>query len=208
MPEPEASTNGRPRVTAILGTYRKGGVVDSAVEEILAAAREHGADTSKIYLIDKQIAFCTNCRHCTQEPGAGRGQCAVDDDMACILDEIARSQAIVLASPMNFFTVTAVMKRFIERLVCFAYWPWGKAAPTMREMAKDKRAVIVGASAAPSLVARLMTGMIGLMKKIARLLGAKKVDVLCIGLAARQEHQPLSERIKKKARKLGEKLVR
>jgi FMN-dependent NADH-azoreductase len=196
-----------PRVTAIIGTYRKGGVVDSAVEEILASAREEGAETSKIYLIDKHIEFCTNCRHCTQEPGASHGPCVQEDDMAAILDEIGRSQAIVLASPMNFFTVTAIMKRFIERLVCFAYWPWGKAAPTMRELAKDKRAVIVGASAAPSILARLITGMVGLLKKIARLLGAKKIDVLFIGLAARQPDQPLSEGVKKKARQLGKKLV-
>jgi multimeric flavodoxin WrbA len=48
--------------------------------------------------------------------------------MGAILDEIAASDAVVLASPMNFWTVTALMKRFIERLVCFAYWPWGMGA--------------------------------------------------------------------------------
>ena len=34
------SMNPQTRVTAIIGTYRKGGVIDSAVEEILASARE------------------------------------------------------------------------------------------------------------------------------------------------------------------------
>ena len=32
--------NDRPRVTAIVGTYRKGGVIDAAVDEILASAKE------------------------------------------------------------------------------------------------------------------------------------------------------------------------
>ena len=40
-----------------------------------------------------------------------------------LLNELERSDAIVLASPMNFWTVTAVMKRFIERLLGSA-WPW------------------------------------------------------------------------------------
>lgn len=26
---------------------------------------------------------------------------------------------------MNFGSVTAIMKRFIERLTVYAYWPWG-----------------------------------------------------------------------------------
>lgn len=117
------------KITAILGTYRKGGVIDSAVEEILVAAREAGAETEKIYLLDKRIEFCTNCRACTQQEGQGPGQCGTDDDMRWILDAVERSDALVLASPMNFWSVTALMKRFIERLVCFAYWPWGKAAP-------------------------------------------------------------------------------
>ena len=90
-----------------------------------------------------------------------------------LLDEIERSDAIVLASPMNFWTVTAVMKRFIERLVCFAYWPWGTAGPKMRNKPKTKRAVVVVSSACPSLLARLMTRMVGLMKSCAKLLGAK-----------------------------------
>ena len=71
--------------------------------------------------------------------------------MNAILDEIDRSDALVLASPMNFWTVTAVMKRFIERLICFAYWPWGMHAPKMRNKLKTKRAVVVVSSAAPSL---------------------------------------------------------
>jgi multimeric flavodoxin WrbA len=155
------------KLTAILGTYRKGGVIDSAVDEILASAREAGAETEKIYLIDKHIEFCTNCRACTQQAGEKRGQCPMADDMGPILDEIERSDAVILASPMNFWTVTAVMKRFIERLVCFAYWPWGAHGPKIRNKRKPKRAVVVVSSAAPAILARLMTRMVGLLKSCA-----------------------------------------
>ena len=126
------------RVIAILGTYRKGGVIDTAVDEILASAREVGAETTKLHLIDKHIEFCTNCRTCTQQEGPRHGECTLVDDMSGILDEIDRSDAIVLASPMNFWTVTAVMKRFIERLVCYAYWPWGSLGPKMRSKSRNR----------------------------------------------------------------------
>ena len=139
------------KVTAIVGTYRKGGIIDTAVNEILDSAKEDGFETKKIYLIDRQIEFCKNCRACTQLEGQGPGKCCIDDDMAGILAEIEGSDAIVLGSPVNFGTVTAVMKKFIERLVCFAYWPWGMNAPRVRDKEIRKRAVVVVSSAAPSL---------------------------------------------------------
>jgi multimeric flavodoxin WrbA len=195
------------KITAIVGTYRKGGMIDTAVDEILASAREEGAEVTKISLIDRQIEFCTNCRECAQQDGSLRGKCRFDDAMGAILDEIAASDAIVLASPMNFGTVTAVMKRFIERLACLAYWPWGSPAPKMRNTVKAKRAVLVASSAAPALVARPLTRMVGLLKSAAAVLGAKTVGVLFIGLAAQQLQPKMGERARRKARLLGKKLA-
>jgi len=194
------------KVTAIIGGYRKGRIIDTAVDEILAAAEECGAETSRIYLRDRSIDFCTNCRVCTQQEGSRRGACPLSDDMATILDELDRSDAIILASPVNFGTVTAVMKKFIERLVCYAFWPWGKAGPQIRTSLRDKRAVIVLSSAAPAIMTRLLTGSSGLLKKTAGLLGARTIGVLAIGLAALQEKQALPDRARRKARQLGRKL--
>ena len=53
-------------VTAIVGSYRKGGIIDTAVDEILAAAEQEGAEVAKIYLIDRHVEFCRNCRACMQ----------------------------------------------------------------------------------------------------------------------------------------------
>ena len=195
------------RVTAIVGTYRRGGIIDSAVDEILNSAKEEGFETRKIYLIDRQIEFCKNCRACTQQEGREPGKCCIDDDMVGMLAEIEGSDAIVLGSPVNFGTVTAVMKRFIERLVCFAYWPWGMNAPKARNKEMRKRAVVVVSFAAPSLLTRLMTRTGGLLKKTAGLMGARTVGVLFIGLSSREEEQQLPERIREKARYLGKKLV-
>ncbi len=195
------------QVTAIVGSYRKGGIVDSAVDEILASAKEAGADVTKVYLIDKHIEFCRNCRACMQAEGAKRGDCSQVDEMAAILDQIERSDAFVLASPMNFGTVTAVMKRFVERLACYGYWPWETMSPRLRDQQKTKRAVVVASSAAPAFIARLSTQIVGLLKKCAGMLGAGKIDVLFIGLAAKQPAQAITEHTRQQARRLGQKLV-
>jgi multimeric flavodoxin WrbA len=195
------------KITAIVGTYRKGGVIDQATDEILASARRHGAETEKIYLLDKHIEFCTNCRQCTQLEGPQRGKCSINDDMGGVLDLIENSSAIVLASPMNFWTVTALMKRFIERLVCYSYWPWGRHAPKLRNKRKDRKAAVVFSSAAPAIIVRLLTRISGLLKTAAAVLGARTVGVLSIGLIADKADPELSGRAKEKARKLGQRLA-
>ena len=48
------------KVVAIIGTYRKGRIIDSAAAEILRGASSGGADTEKIYLMDQHIEFCRN----------------------------------------------------------------------------------------------------------------------------------------------------
>ena len=91
--------------------------------------------------------------------------------------------------------------------MCFAYWPWGVPAPKPRSKRKTKCAVVVASSAAPAIMARLMTRMVGLLKSAAGLLGAKKTWVLFIGLAAQQPTPILSDRVRKKAQALGKRLV-
>ena len=100
-------------ILAIVGSYRKEGIIERAVDEILASAKERGAVTRKIILLDKRLAFCTNCRSCTQVAGENYGVCIHDDDMRDLLQEVAWADDLVLASPMNAGTVTAVMKIFI-----------------------------------------------------------------------------------------------
>lgn len=197
----------RVTVTAIVGSYRKGGMVDQAVDHLLAAAAEAGGVVKKIYLVDTQIEFCTNCRLCTQSEGAARGICRIADQMSNLLVELEASDAIVLASSVNFGTVTAVMKRFIERLVCYAYWPWGRPAPKVRKSQLFRNAVVVASSAAPAFLARFMTPVVKLLKQAAGLLGARTVGVLFVGLAARDERQELAAAVKKRAGVLGKKLV-
>lgn len=61
------------KIVAIVGSYRKDGVIDTAVEAVLAGAREKGANTHTIYLTEHHIEFCRNCRTCVQTPGQERG---------------------------------------------------------------------------------------------------------------------------------------
>jgi multimeric flavodoxin WrbA len=195
------------KVVAILGTYRRDGATAQAVEAILAGARERGATTTTIYLLDHPIEFCRNCRTCTQLEGVRRGACPQLDSLDLILDDLDTADSIILASPVNFFNVTALMRRFLERLVRYAYWPWGMLAPSERITHKTKKAVIVLSSAAPMILTRLFTGAPKALKTAASLLGAHTVDTLYLGLAAKSADIKLSPQTLSRARDLGTRLA-
>ncbi|MBI5446452.1 MAG: flavodoxin family protein, partial [Deltaproteobacteria bacterium] len=93
------------KVLGIVGSYRKGGAIDTLVSEVLCAAGEAGAETTKIYLVDRRIEFCTNCRRCTQVPGPDPGPCLHNDDLAEILRAYRLSDGLVLGAPVNFFNL-------------------------------------------------------------------------------------------------------
>jgi multimeric flavodoxin WrbA len=197
------------KVVAILGTYRKGGVTDSAAAAVLKGAEAVGAQTEKIYLIDKHIEFCNNCRACCQQPGSQRGQCVYQDDMNGILDTIESADAIVFASPMNAFSVTAVTKRFIERLLVYYYWPWGKlCAPKPRITHKNKKAIVITSSTMPSLMGRIMAGhILKLLRGTVPAFGARVVRTLFFGMVAPTPDWTLPEKQLKKCFDAGRKLM-
>jgi len=197
------------KVVGIVGSYRKGRVIDTAVSEILKGAQNKGAETSKIYLIDKHIEFCTNCRKCTQEKNAGnRAECVHDDDMKEILDQIDSADVLVLGSPVNFGNVTAVTKRFLERLIVYVYWRWETKIPKFRIKNMNKKAVTVTSSTCPAWLGRiLMRGSLKELKAAARCMGAKVVQSLYFGLVALSPDSTLNQKSLRKAYKAGEKLV-
>jgi NAD(P)H-dependent FMN reductase len=196
------------KIIALSGSYRREGTIERAVDAILQAAAEKGAETENIRLIESRIEFCRNCRKCTQLEGLQRGVCVQPDDMDDILKKIEAADGLVLASPVNFFGVTAVTQRFIERLVCYAYWPWGKPGPVTRVKDRGIKAVLVTSSAMPTALGRIFTRSLGGLKRAAQTLGAKPAGTLFIGKAALHEKQDLPQAILDKARKLGCDLAR
>jgi putative NADPH-quinone reductase len=194
------------KVVAIVGSYRKGGTVDQAVEAILEGARANGAITQTVQLRNCNIEFCTNCRHCMQEPGETRGKCLLQDDLEPILAGIESADAVVLGSPVNAFNATALFRRFMERLVGYGYWPWGQNAPKARSKHRPRKAVLVASAAMPGFLIPYATGAPRALRTAASLLGAKPVGKLWIGLSAREEHQKLSPQTRLRARQLGSRL--
>lgn len=170
---------------------------------VLEGAREKGAETHTIYLTCQHLEFCTNCRECTQTPGTERGKCVQQDDLELILGEIEAADALVLGSSVNYYNVTALYRRFLERLLGFTFWPWGQKAPGLRIPLRPRKAVLVASAAMPGFLIPLTTGATRALRLTAKMLGARTVGSLWIGLAAGKPHHALSARVRERARRMG-----
>jgi multimeric flavodoxin WrbA len=194
------------KIVAIIGSYRKGGVIDTAIQAVLEGARRKGAETQAFHLTDQHIEFCTNCRQCAQTPSAERGKCTLEDDLEAILQAIDEADSVILGSPVLCGNVSAIFRRFMERLLGYAYWPWGQPAPRWRSK-PTRKAVLVASSAMPALMMQVFTGTTNALRSTARSVGAKTIGTLWIGLAAGEPHHRLSPRTLAKAHRLGAKLA-
>ena len=103
------------KVVGISGSPRKEGNTETLLLEFLRGAEESGAETRLFILRQMDIAPCRHCDGCLAE-----GKCVVKDDMWLIYPELEGLDALALASPIQFYGLTAQVKAMIDR--CQAFW--------------------------------------------------------------------------------------
>lgn len=196
------------KILAINGAYRDDGITDQTVEALARAVKAGGGQIEIILLREYPIKFCLNCRECTQQPGEAPGKCVQHDAMHELVDKIEQADGYILASPTNFGTVTALFKRFMERLIVYAYWPWEMNSPQFRKAkVLKKKALLVSSCAAPGILGRLFYDTRKQLKSTAKTIGANTVGTLFTGLIAKQPHPVLPERVQKKIRPMVAKIL-
>ena len=196
------------KILAINGSYRDDGITDQTVNKMLNTVKAFGADVELVLLRDYPIEFCLNCRECTQLPGDMPAECVQHDGMKKLVDKIEWADGYILASPTNFGSVTAVFKRFMERLVVYAYWSWEMNAPKYRKAeAEKKKAVLISSCAAPGLLGRWLYGTHSQLKMTVKIIGADTVGTIFTGMISKQPDPELPEKVNSKITKLAEKLV-
>lgn len=133
------------KVVGISGSPRRGGNTETLLKEVLRGAEEAGAEIRLFILSQMNIAPCRHCDGCLAE-----GECVVKDDMWLIYPEIESLDALVLASPIFFYGVTAQTKAMIDRCQAF----WNRKYILKRRIATEKRKgvfISVGGTKFPDL---------------------------------------------------------
>ncbi|SMB99200.1 Multimeric flavodoxin WrbA [Thermanaeromonas toyohensis ToBE] len=99
------------KILAINGSHRKGKNTWSLLAAVLEGAKEMGASTELIELVDYNIKPCQGCNCCLKKP-----QCSItDDDMGFLGKKLLEADGIVFGSPVYFANVSGLMKIFMDR---------------------------------------------------------------------------------------------
>jgi multimeric flavodoxin WrbA len=101
-------------VVAFVGSARQNGVTHRATRQFLDDLQSLGGVRSEVvFLSEYDVRLCRGCKACFIR---GEEFCPLKDDRDLLIDKMARSDGVVLASPVYSFQVSAVMKAFLDRL--------------------------------------------------------------------------------------------
>jgi len=110
------------QILILLGSPREKGNSAILAERAAEGALSAGAEVESIYLHGLDIRPCDACDLC-KEPGSG---CVIEDDMQPLYPKLAKAEAILLASPIYWFTISAQLKLCLDRCYAFQSSRWAE----------------------------------------------------------------------------------
>lgn len=103
------------KVLGIMGSPRIRGNTDLLLDAALNGAQSRGAAVEKITVASLKIAPCREIYACVKD-----GNCPIKDDMVAIYDKLLNVDAVIVATPIFFYTVSPQLMTLISR--CQALW--------------------------------------------------------------------------------------
>ena len=103
------------RILGIVGSPRKGNT-DLLVREALKSAEAVGnVEIELMPIVDLKIHPCVACFRCFDEKTGTRVCPSFEDDMEKVYPKLARSDGIIIASPVYFGGITGQLKTLLDR---------------------------------------------------------------------------------------------
>jgi multimeric flavodoxin WrbA len=103
-------------IVVLKGSPREKGNSAALADQVAAGAVAAGAEVESFSLQKMNIQPCNACDACQRNPDR---QCILDDDMQLLYPKLRRADAVVVASPVYWFTLSAQTKLCIDRWYAF-----------------------------------------------------------------------------------------
>ena len=100
------------KVLVLCGSPHKDGTTNKLANAFISGVNLKKHKIEKYYLDAKNIHPCSGCDYCSKNGG----MCCKRDDMMELYAAVLSADAIVFASPLYYFGMTAQMKLLIDRL--------------------------------------------------------------------------------------------
>lgn len=118
-PTKEETMSLTPTVVALNGSPHAGiGNSSMMIEMLRPTLESQGLALEVINLAGREIVYCQGCGWCME-----KGACWIQDGHREIMERLLAADAVILASPVYFFHVTAQMKTFLDRCLAFGHKP-------------------------------------------------------------------------------------
>ena len=104
-----------PKVLCVAGSPRRDGNSDRLLEASARGVTAAGGTVSNLIVSEADIAPCRGCNACSKT-----GTCVVRDGMQYVYPLLDEADAFIVATPVFFATVPAVLKALYDR--CQPYW--------------------------------------------------------------------------------------
>ncbi len=98
----------------LVGSARSDGFTEKMIKETEKAFVDSGFETTVFYPSEMEINYCNSCATCKD------GSCVFDDDMTKIYDAVESCDVLILSSPVQFNSPSAVIKTPVDRFQ--KYW--------------------------------------------------------------------------------------
>jgi multimeric flavodoxin WrbA len=104
------------KVMVVMASPRPKGNSSVLAAEAARGAADAGAEVRTVRLADLSLGPCRACDACRRKNAKG---CVQNDDVKALRGAIKASDALLIASPVYWFTMSAQAKLFLDRLYVF-----------------------------------------------------------------------------------------
>ena len=101
-------------ILAVSSSPRRNGNSELLVQSFTRGLKEEGWEINTIRINKLKFLPCQACDRC-----AATGECVIKDDMQSIYPQVASANAMLLATPIYFGSMSAQLKMFIDRFQCW-----------------------------------------------------------------------------------------
>jgi multimeric flavodoxin WrbA len=102
----------RKKILIFMGSPRRAGNSSTLAKRVAEGAEAAGAKVESFFLHEMDISPCDACEACRDK---SETDCILEDDMKDLFPKLRQADAIVIASPIYWFTVSAQTKLLMDR---------------------------------------------------------------------------------------------
>lgn len=130
-------------IIILSGSPKKDGNTATLVGWFAEGARSKGArvEIVRAAFLKFKSSGCMSCRACQK---LTKYECVINDEAKPVLAKMAEADAIVMATPLYFFSASAQLKHVFDRM--FSLYKWDNKAGTMQTPLKGKTFVLIASA--------------------------------------------------------------